>query len=322
MKSAASREMGGTIWRRAPRCAVSRALRTAAALALAVLAVAALPDRPAEAQTPTYDVWTATLFVDTHIGYAGCHDFTGRKNDTCASALSDNSFTYSGSTYSFKTFYIDNDIRPHHRALHVTFDKAIPANVRNALSLHVGSVSFALSSANWRASDSSGRYSPSDRTLDIANPGFGPWRDEQTVSLRLAAADTVRPAKPSGFSATPGNGRVKLTWDNPDDPTIIKYQVHMEKPGTTGTWQDVPGSGPGTTSHTVTGLSNGALYTFRVRAVDNGGPGLATNHPGQATPRAPASRTQAPAQAFFRRHQAADSASLRLRMSISCWRSA
>ena len=97
---------------------MSRALRTAAAaLALMVLAAAALPpDRSAEAQTPTYDVWTTTLTVDTRSPYAGCSD-TRSGQDTCSRALSDDSFTYSGATYRFKAFHIVNDTRPHQRAL-------------------------------------------------------------------------------------------------------------------------------------------------------------------------------------------------------------
>ena len=39
---------------------------------------------------------------------------------------------------------------------------------------------------------------------------------------------------------------------------------------------DIPGSGPGTTSHTVTGLDNDVEYTFWVRAVGGDGPGPAS----------------------------------------------
>ena len=55
-------------------------------------------------------------------------------------------------------------------------------------------------------------------------------------------------------------------------------------PGSTA-WADITGSGAGTTSHTVTGLTNGQQYAFQIRAVNNAGNSDASDT-ATATPRA------------------------------------
>ena len=77
------------------------------------------------------------------------------------------------------------------------------------------------------------------------------------------------PFKPVNFRATKGNAQVKLDWDNPDDYTITKYQI---KQGSAA-WADITGSNRNTVTHTVTGLTNGTAYTFRIRAVNSVGNG-------------------------------------------------
>ena len=89
----------------------------------------------------------------------------------------------------------------------------------------------------------------------------------------------VAPAAPTNFAAAAGDAQVTLSWSNPDNATIVKYQYrHIYALD----WKDIPGSGAGTTGHTVTGLTNGTLYAFQVRAVNAGGNGVA--YSAQATP--------------------------------------
>ena len=90
----------------------------------------------------------------------------------------------------------------------------------------------------------------------------------------VTATPVQLPSKPTGVTATPGHGQVTLTWNNPDDATITRWQVQQKQgSGSYGPWRDVPNSNASTTSHTVTGLTNGATYSFRIRAVNAAGPG-------------------------------------------------
>ena len=82
----------------------------------------------------------------------------------------------------------------------------------------------------------------------------------------------VAPAKPEGLAPTPGAGQVALSWSNPDNASISKYQ-YQQKTGTGdySAWADIDPSSASTTSHTVTGLTNKTEYTFRIRAVNIAG---------------------------------------------------
>ena len=76
------------------------------------------------------------------------------------------------------------------------------------------------------------------------------------------------PAKPTGLEATGGDGQVTLTWDDPYDLSIDKYQYTTDSGSN---FTDIPDSGAGeanATSYLVRNLTNGTMYTFRIRAVD------------------------------------------------------
>ncbi len=101
---------------------------------------------------------------------------------------------------------------------------------------------------------------------------------EATVTATPQATVTV-PTAPLNIAASPGDEQVSLTWEAPQSnggAAITKYQVSATTGGTEN-WQDIPDSGPDTTGHTVTGLTNGTLYTFKVRAVNSAGTGMAAS---------------------------------------------
>ncbi|MDE2803409.1 MAG: fibronectin type III domain-containing protein, partial [Chloroflexota bacterium] len=87
----------------------------------------------------------------------------------------------------------------------------------------------------------------------------------------VSATPVAPPAKPAGFSATAGNTQITLSWNDPANASITRYQVNRQTDGAWGTWTDISGSGATTTSHTVRSLANGTSYTFAVRAVNAGG---------------------------------------------------
>ena len=92
----------------------------------------------------------------------------------------------------------------------------------------------------------------------------------QKIVFQSANPATV-PVAPTGLTATAGSTQVDLAWTNPNDSNITRYQVRYGAGSTvptTATWEDISGSGAGTTTHTVTGLTNGTQYAFEIRAVN------------------------------------------------------
>ncbi len=100
----------------------------------------------------------------------------------------------------------------------------------------------------------------------VSNSGAGEASD------RVLATPVALP-KPTGLAATSDDGQVTLTWKDPGDSGITKYQLRVDY----GEWTDIEGSDAGTTSHTVTGLTNGTRYLFQIRAVSNSGAGEASD---------------------------------------------
>ncbi len=111
-----------------------------------------------------------------------------------------------------------------------------------------------------------------------------------TLAVVFAAPATAQdagsqPAMPLELVTTPGDGQVTLNWLNPVDATITKWQF-QQKTGSGGysSWANITGSDANTTSHTVTGLTNGTIYRFKIRAVNLVGAGSASDESGEATP--------------------------------------
>ena len=95
---------------------------------------------------------------------------------------------------------------------------------------------------------------------------FGPGPAITSAPIIPIGAPTV-----SSLAADPGAAQVALTWvlSSNGGRTINKWQYRQsEAGGGYGPWTDIANSGPHTTSHTVSGLANGATYTFQVRAVN------------------------------------------------------
>ena len=99
------------------------------------------------------------------------------------------------------------------------------------------------------------------------------------------------PAAPTNLRAAPGDGEVRLTWDDPDDPTITGYEFRARitaedrwRPD----WTPIPDSDATTTTARVYQLGNGVNFTFGIRAVrgdDKSVKGAGAHV--TATPRAP-----------------------------------
>ena len=91
------------------------------------------------------------------------------------------------------------------------------------------------------------------------------------------------PSAPRNLTAVGGDGEVVLTWEPPlrdggADITDYEYRIDRMNP-----WVS---TGSSDTTHTVSGLVNGATYLFEVRAVNSAGKSFPSNRV-EATPTAP-----------------------------------
>ena len=78
------------------------------------------------------------------------------------------------------------------------------------------------------------------------------------------------PLNPRAFNVTAESGAALLDWTAPRDnggSPILRYEYQRDF----GAWQAASGAA---TQHRVTGLVNGTSYVFRVRAVNEAGPGV------------------------------------------------
>ena len=107
----------------------------------------------------------------------------------------------------------------------------------------------------------------------------------EDVTVTVTFAEGSVPSAPSGLSVAPGDGSVALSWTDPGDASITGYEIRRKAgSGAYGTWADISGSDADTTSHSVTGLTNGTAYTFELRAENASGTGAGAEV--SATPKA------------------------------------
>ena len=106
------------------------------------------------------------------------------------------------------------------------------------------------------------------RVRAVNRVGAGQATSSQSAT---PTSTVVAPDTPSSLSATPGNRQVMLSWVQPSGgAALTHYEYELDG---SGTWTSTGGKAP---SYTVTGLTNGQTYTFRVRAVNSAGPSAAS----------------------------------------------
>ena len=95
---------------------------------------------------------------------------------------------------------------------------------------------------------------------------------ESTYSndVHVTIVDNDGPSQPTGLTATAGDTQVRLSWDDPADSSITKYQYQETAGGVEGSWEDIPASAPGETnarSFIKRGLTNGTEYSYVILGV-------------------------------------------------------
>ena len=88
------------------------------------------------------------------------------------------------------------------------------------------------------------------------------------------------PAAVTNLAAVAGDEQVTLSWSNPNNASITRYQYRQStNSGKTWSpdWTNITGSDKNTTSHTVESLTNDTVYTFEIRAVNASGNGAAVS---------------------------------------------
>ncbi len=243
-------------------------------------------------QTPstTNIVWTATLTVDQDgdLGLTfGC-DNTEALQDNCSttSVLSEDEFAHGGTTYAVVGAYWASNRDDFRLVLADATSRNTPlggATIKSALSslaLSVDGTGLAVKDARAHTDMIGWAFEPSTD-----------WVDGQKVSLQLVST----PSMPR-LTATAGDEQATLTWTDPKDTSIIKYQYRdYDGYRRDNEWKDIPGSGATTNSYTVTGLPNWHRYSFEIRAVNVLGDGPESNrarvHPRPDAAAAPAKPT-------------------------------
>ena len=113
------------------------------------------------------------------------------------------------------------------------------------------------------------------------DPDPDPYLDPDSESP--PGSDQRVPDRPTNLKAVAGDAVVRLTWDAPEDAreseiTDYQYRINRKFP-----WISI---GSTATTHTLTGLVNGKVYIFEVRAVNETGESHASLR-AKTTPEAP-----------------------------------
>jgi hypothetical protein len=131
----------------------------------------------------------------------------------------------------------------------------LPGDLNNDNTVNITDMSILLSN-----------YGTSNPTADINSDGTVNVLDLSVLLSHYGQTLSAKPSIPTGLTATPGDGQVTLKWNaNPSTDQIDLYQVYVNGANT-----NLAVTG---TSYTVTGLTNGTTYEFRVSAHNSSGYG-------------------------------------------------
>jgi len=124
------------------------------------------------------------------------------------------------------------------------------------------------------------------RAGDDLHTAIGPLRNARTYTVRIVAVSDSGPGDPLDFTGTPAaipgrpralgafsmDGALEVDWDTPHNggSAITGYTLQWKGPGQEYSTTERQASVT-TTSHAITGLTNGTQYTVRVNAINTNG---------------------------------------------------
>lgn len=120
-----------------------------------------------------------------------------------------------------------------------------------------------------------------------ASDSAGTTTSKVTVQSILDAETrwaALLPSAPTNLVGTAGNGQVALTWTAPSIAVAITDYVVQYSSNSGSNWTSFSDGVSTSTSATVTGLSNGTAYIFRVAGVNIIGQGAWSSSSGSVTP--------------------------------------
>ena len=99
-------------------------------------------------------------------------------------------------------------------------------------------------------------------------------RDGERSGASNEARALLKPAKPTGLTATAAHDAITLTWEDPGNDSITGYMILRRIPGTDpeGHFDElVADTGSAATTYTDNGVSAETRYTYRIKAINGAG---------------------------------------------------
>jgi hypothetical protein len=145
-------------------------------------------------------------------------------------------------------------------------------------------IEYRAGAGSWLAFSHSASTSTSISVTGLTNGTSYTFRVSAVNDMGTSSASTVSsaytplgtPAAPTSFSATYGNAQASLSWTAPTDnggSFITNYLVEYSSNGGSS-WTTFTHSVSTTPSITITGLTNGNAYSYRVSAINAVGTGV------------------------------------------------